>query len=230
MSAPVQLDIVKASAELKILREFVDFVNRQVGVYCDCLAGFEGNKVRIERQVVRVNRPVSRRVENDQPVIVYASVEDPTRPKAIHHRIIRADEFINANSEAGFNEEQVCWSIIVFLFAYWDEEVRPRIAAIRGIPPNNVRVDALGDLRILRNSIVHNSGVIAATEHIRLKILSGICDPDAKISLKHEQMYAIFVAIQQAIGSVILEYTGHLPGAPKPEEIVKVAITTGDRS
>ena len=33
-----QIDMDKALAELPILRDFIDFVNRQVGVYSDCLA------------------------------------------------------------------------------------------------------------------------------------------------------------------------------------------------
>ena len=44
------MDMKKTLAEVDILRAFIDFVNKQVGVYCDCLASFEGNKVRIERQ------------------------------------------------------------------------------------------------------------------------------------------------------------------------------------
>jgi hypothetical protein len=113
------MDMTKALAELEVLRGFIDFLNRQVGVYCDCLSGFESNRVRIERQVARVTRPSSQRIENGQPVIVWASVEDPTHPDVIHQRIIRADEFIRVNSEAGFNEQQVCWSIIVFIYTYW---------------------------------------------------------------------------------------------------------------
>ncbi len=31
------MDMSKAIDELPILRDFIDFVNRQVGVYCDCL-------------------------------------------------------------------------------------------------------------------------------------------------------------------------------------------------
>jgi hypothetical protein len=80
----LHMDMTKALAELDVLRGFIDFVNRQVGVYCDCLAGFDGNKVRVARQVARVTRPVSRRIENGQPVIVWASLEDPTRPDVIH--------------------------------------------------------------------------------------------------------------------------------------------------
>jgi hypothetical protein len=43
-------------------------------------------------------------------------------------------------------------------------------------------------------------------------------------------MHTIFVAIKSAIGSLILEYTAHLPGAPKPEDIVDIAVQNTGRS
>ena len=208
--------IEKAKAELEVLRGFIDFVNCQVGVYSDCLASIEGNKVRVERQVARISRPTSRHIKNGQPVITWASVEDPSSPDVIQHRIIRADEFIRVNSEGSFNEQQVCWSIIVFLFAYWDEEVRPKIARIRGVKPGDVKINALGDLRILRKSIVHNGGVLTATDHAKLRVLSGTCKPNAKIARYHDDMHKIFVAVKQAIAQLILDYTGDFPGAPRP--------------
>jgi hypothetical protein len=218
------MDMTKALAELDILRGFIDFVNRQVGVYCDCLSSFYGNKVRVERQVARVTYPASRHVDNGQPIVVWASLEDPTRPDVIHHRIIRADEFIASNSEADFNEQQVCWSIIVFIFAYWDEEIRPQIAKIRGVETNKVQVDALGDLRILRKSIIHNGGILAGTDHAKLRVIGGICRAGVRIAPTHDEMHKIFVEIKRAIGSLILEYSGHLPGAPKPEDLVDIEI------
>jgi hypothetical protein len=218
------MDTEKAQAELVVLREFIDFVNRQVGVYCDCLSGFQGNKVRIERQMPRLLRPTSRRIQDGQPVVMYASVEDPARPEVLHHRIIRADEFMNVNSEAGFNEQQICWSIIVFLFAYWDEEIRPRIADVRRVKPNDVKIDALGDLRLLRRSIVHNAGIITAEDHAKLKVMADVCRPNERIAPKHDDMHRIFVLVKQAIAKLMLDYSGHLPGAPKAEEIVSVAI------
>jgi hypothetical protein len=222
--------IDKILAELEILRGFIDFVNRQVGVYCDCLSSFQGNKVRIERQVARESRPKSGRIENGQTIIMRASLEDPARPDVIHQRIIRTDEFITANSEAQFNEQQVCWAIIVFVFAYWDEEIRPQIAKIRGVKPNDVKIDAFGDLRILRKNIVHNRGLLPAADHAKLKLISAVCQADTKISLTHDQMHTVFVAIKSAIGSLILEHTGHLPGTPEPKEIVDVAIQNTGRS
>jgi hypothetical protein len=223
------MDKTRALAELEVLRGFIDFVNHQVGVYSDCLSSFQGNKVRIERQAARVSRPVSRRIENGQTIIMRASLEDPALPDVIHQRIIRTDEFITANSEAGFNEQQVCWSIIVFIFAYWDEKIRPQIAEIRGVKKDEVRINAFGDLRILRISILHHGGVLEAADHAKLKVFTDICQAGAKISLTHAQMRTLFVAIKSAIGSLILEYSAHLPGAPKPEDIVDVAVQNTGR-
>jgi hypothetical protein len=217
-------DNEKAKEELPFLRAFIDFVNQQVGVYCDCLASFDGNKVRIERQIPRVQRPSGRRIEGGRPVIVCASVEDLASPDVIHHRIIRADEFVSANSEAGFNEQQLCWSIIVFIFAYWDEEIRPAIAKVRSVTPNEVMLDELGDLRILRKSIIHNGGTMSAAEYSKLKIMRSLCRPNEKIVLTHDQMHQVFILVKQAIGRLVLEYTGHLPGAPDANEITGIAI------
>ncbi|HTB02470.1 MAG TPA: hypothetical protein VK804_18545 [Bradyrhizobium sp.] len=211
-------------AELDILRDFIDFINQQVGVYCDCLSGFEGNKVRIERQISRVTRPTSRRIEEGQPVIVWTSLEDPSRPDIIHNKITRSDEFIRANSEAGFNERQICWSIIVFIFAHWDEKVRPEIANMRGVQPNDVRINALGDLRILRKSIVHNEGVISAEDYRKIKKMADLFSPNATINLDHDQMHKLFIFLKQAIAELILHHTGDLPGAPKASDLTDIAI------
>jgi hypothetical protein len=217
-------DFDKAVAELPILREFIEFVNQQVGVYMDCLVGFRGNTVRVERQVARINRQTGVRVEKGRPVMVYESMEDPTSPPVIHHRITRSEDFLAANAEGGFNERHVRWSIIVFLFAYWDEQVRPAIAAVRGVDPKDVKVDALGDLRIIRNSIVHNKGVLSAADHAKLKKMRALVKPDAVITLSHDGMHSVFVAVKQAISEIILTYAGDLPGAPDPSQIVGVAI------
>jgi hypothetical protein len=218
------IDFDKAEAELIVLRRFIDFINRQLGVYMDCLSGFAGNKIRIERQVARILHPRRERNASSENVVMYASLEDPARPDVIHHRIIRSDEFIAVNSESAFNEQQVCWAIVVFIFAYWDEEVRPEIARIRGVEPDEIKLDAFGDLRILRKAIVHNGGVITTREHAKLRLLSGIVRPEVVLAHSHDEMHQIFIALKQAIAQIILHYTGHLPGAPCAEEIVDFAI------
>lgn len=204
----MSIDFAKAEAELPILRDFVEFVNNQVGVYMDCLAGFQGNTVRIERQIARINRASDVRIEEGRPVIVYACLEDPTSPPVIHHRVMRAQDFLGVNLEAGFNEQQVCWSIIVFLFAFWDEQVRPKLAAVRGVDQHDVKVDALGDLRHIRHAIVHNKGVLPSAKHAKLKKMAALFKPDAKIALSHAQMHTLFVTVKRAISEIILHLHG----------------------
>lgn len=218
------MDNQKFEAELKILRELIDFLNRQVGVYCDCLSSFEGNKIRVERQVARVNFPTEHVLRNGVTTIVSSSVEDPTHPDIIIHRLVKSNEFLNQNSERGFNERQICWAIVLLMFAFWDEDLRPKIATIRGVKTNDVRVDAFGDLRLLRNCIAHNRGVLSASDHKSMKIMGLLCEPAKLFSPSHDQMHKIFIALKNAIGTLILSHVGHLPGAPDAKTIVGVAI------
>jgi len=220
------MDHQKINAELDVLREFIDFVNRQVGVYCDCLSGFQGNKVRVERQMPRLLRPTSRSIVDGQPVITHVSVEDPGSPDVLIQRTIRAEEFNNVNSEAGYNEQQVCWAIIVFIFATWDEEIRPRIAHIRGVEPNTILLDEMGDLRTLRRAIIHNGGIVAASEHAKLTAMADLCRSDAKLALTHDQMHTVFVHVKRSISRLMIGHFSHLPGAPDPASIVDVGISS----
>lgn len=218
------VDFKKATAELPFLRDFIDFVNKQAGVYMDCLAGFEGNTARITRQIPRVNRPTGREIRNGEPTIVWTAFEDPGAPDVIVNTVSRAEDYLAANAEAGFNEQQVCWSIIVFIFAYWDEEIRPALAEVRGVNSNDIMVDALGDLRILRKAIIHNKGIVATKEYAKLKKMSALAEPDVKLTFTHDQMHQLFVFIKQAIGEIIAFYAGNLPGAPDMSKIRGIAI------
>lgn len=217
-------DASKFSEELPLLRSMIDFLNKQIGVYVDSQSSFAGNKVRVERQVARVLRASGRKIEDGRSVIVSTSVEDPSSPDIIIHRLIRADEYLAANSELGYNQQQVCWSAIVFVYAYWDEFVRPKIASIRGVETKAVVIDEFGDLRTLRRHIVHAKGHLPASEHAKLKVMGALCRPDEQISLTHDQMHHMIIYLKQGVMRLILEYTSNLSGAPDPKDVRGLAI------
>ena len=141
-----------------IIRDYVDFVNRQVGVYVDAMAGFENVRVRTERRVQR--RTGMRTNEKGEQIVVWSSYEDPTRPEIIHNRIVRANEYIAVNSSGGTNERQLSQAIIVFLVTYWESSIRPRLAEALGVATNDVKSSVMGDLTIVRNAILHSKGII----------------------------------------------------------------------
>ncbi len=214
-----------------VVREYIDFVNKQVGAYMDALAGFAGHHARVERQVHRVNRPV--RFEVDQAghqVVVWASYEDPTKPDVIHNRIVRAEDYLAANAPNGSNEQQHARAIVVFLFTYWEDEIRPRLVAAKAVPVSEIRGDAMGDLRILRNVILHARGILRSDKHAELKKLGSLFAVDQPLNLSYETMHAIFVAVKQECGKLLFDWLGVTDAPVKPEEIVDLAIQRGQRS
>ena len=208
-----------------VIREYIDFVNRQVGVYMDALAGFAGHHTRVERQVHRINRAVNSHIDNTgQRVVVYASYEDPSQPDVIHNRIIRASDYIAANSKDGSNAQQHSQAVLVFLFTYWEDEIRPRLATSKSVELQEINSDIMGDLRILRHAILHAKGILRTSEHKRLKKLKETFVVDQPIHISYKNMHQIFVLIKQDCARMLLEWLSVKDAPIRPEDIVDVAI------
>jgi len=208
-----------------IIREYIDFINAQVGVYMDALAGFAGHHTKVERQVHRVNRQRSTKLDKEgNKVVVWASYEDPTQPDIIHNRIIRANDYIQANSPHGSNERQHSQAILVFLFTYWEDEIRPRLAKSINKENNDIRSDIMGDLRILRNVILHSKGIIKNDKYKELKKLSDMFSINEPVHPEYDDMHKIFVYIKQDCARMLFEFLGTIPPGFTHEDIVDVAI------
>ena len=210
----------------EIVRELIDFVNLQSGVYMDALAGFSKNRTRVERQVHRITRPThAQRNDRGERVVVWTSYEDPTKPDVIVNRITPAEEYVHANSPNGDNEQQLARSIVIFIYTFWELEIRPRLAAGSGVAETDIRSDIMGDLRIIRNTILHTKGRIEADRHRSLRILGDMCPPGRDVEIPYEQMHRIFVLIKQECARIIMNWAGANDTAPaKPEEFKDVAI------
>ena len=212
-----------------VVRDYIDFVNELVGTYMDALAGFAGHHARVERQVHRVLRKVSKRNENGETVIVHASYEDPSKPDIIHNRIVRAEDYLDANRLGGSNEQRHAKAIVMFLFTYWEDEIRPRLGKAKGVAPNKISSNIMGDLRILRHAILHAKGVLKAEEHRRLKVVGGMFPRGEEIHLGYEDMHRLFVLIKQDCARLMYEWLGVPNPAAASEELVDVAIQNAPR-
>ena len=210
-----------------VMRDYLDFLNQQIGMYIDALSGFEGNVARVETQVHRVNRPVERKFENGLPTIVWASYEDPTQPDVIHNRISRAEDYIAANAKAGLNEQQHARAILIFIFTYWEDEIRPRLAAAAGVDLNSIRSNIHGDLRILRHAVLHAKGRVSPEEWRRLKVLGPLVEKEAPLNLPTDVMQKIFVYVKQDCVRLLYEWLGIKDAPVQPDEIKGFAIQLG---
>lgn len=213
-----------------IVRDFIDFVNAQVGVYMDALAGFAGHKTKVERQIHRVTRPMEHKTEkNGSKVVVWTSYEDPSQPDVIHNRIIRAVDYVQANSPRGANERQHSQAILVFLFTYWEDEIRLRLAKSTGKDINEIRSDIMGDLRVIRNVILHSKGVIKDEKHKELKKLASMFAVNEQVHPSYDDMHKVFVFIKQDCARMLFEHIGVVPVGFSNEDLKDVAIQNAKR-
>lgn len=65
--------------------------------------------------------------------MIHTTVEDPTNPDVIVNSIRLSSEFLSANAINGSNEQQLSKAIIVFIYAYWDDVTRYRLAKAQGV-------------------------------------------------------------------------------------------------
>lgn len=208
-----------------IIREYIDFVNQEVGVYMDALAGFAGHRTRVERQVHRVNRPVHSSTDaQGLPVMVWASYEDPSKPDVIHNRIIRAEDYMAANANGGSNEQQHAKAIVIFLYTYWEDEIRPRLAASQNVERENIRSDVMGDLRIIRHAILHTKSIIPLGRYKALKKMQDLFVPEKPILLPYDNMQQVFIRIKQGCAELLFESLGITDPPAKPSDIKDFAI------
>ena len=209
-----------------IIREYIDFVNNQVGVYMDALAGFAGHKVRIERQVHRISKASGIRIDEcGNKVVMRTSYEDPTQPDVIHNRIIRTKEYIAANDSGGTNEQQLAQALLIFIFTFWEDEIRPRLSISKRVDPKEIESDIMGDLRILRNVILHSKGVIRPDKYKSLKLIQYMFKENEKVYVSYENMHKIFVLIKQDCARIMYEWLGVTEDAPvQPEDLTDITI------
>ena len=208
-----------------VIREYIDFVNQQIGVYMDALAGFEGHRIRVGRQVHRVNRAT--KIPKDrggETAVVWICYEDPTKPDVILNHIIRADDYIAANSIGGVNEQQQARSFLIFIFTYWEDEIRPRLSSAKGIKLNEIQSDIMGDLRILRHAILHAKSIVRKDEYNRLKKLQYMFQADKVMHISYEDMHQICILIKQDLARMLFDYLGVKDAPVRPEEIDGLAI------
>lgn len=215
-----------------IVKEFIDFVNLQVGVYMNSIAGFSGAKILMERQRARVLRAQSRKMDarGDQ-VITHESFEDPQRPDVVHSRIVTANDFIKENSPGGVNQRQLSYSVIVFIYTYWEVEVRPRLAKAAEKDENSITCDIMGDLRCIRNSVLHAKGVFTPEWHGKLVLLKDCFAVGEQIEISYELMHQIFVKIKQGCAKLIFEWLGVDPeGRFDIDQLKEFAIQKGGKN
>lgn len=87
---------------------------------------------------------------------------------------IPIQDLLEGLKEGGDFDNQHAKAVIVFIYHIWEGYYRGRIAESLRVKTANVSCDLLGDLREIRNSIIHNNSIIEGKTLEKLSFLPGI--------------------------------------------------------
>jgi len=149
----------------KELNEFEAIVDLIYGTYLDSKGGFrllikeitEHQEKQLEN--LKQTRPHLASMEFlDSTPRLYCE-GDPNVPGAgvLHQCSLR--EYKERNSETGTNARFIGNMSIIAIYQYWEDHFREKIADALGRKKNDISSPIMGDLRLLRQSIVHHRGV-----------------------------------------------------------------------
>ncbi len=91
-------------------------------------------------------------------------------PNSITRHICTKRQLMERNSNEGINRKILGNLIIVQIYQYWEDVFRGKIADACRLEKKRVVNDIFGDIRLLRNAIVHNNGYLTIDSVNGIKI------------------------------------------------------------
>ena len=140
--------------------------------------------------------------------ITYKSICGVDITPALLSPVMKQGDVLSRNSPGGQNEIVIGQQCIVSVYSYWEEYLRLEIAKAKGlvaeeasltnqvkeILAEHLSFDIWGDIRHLRNSIVHNNGMATKECGKETKIFKWFKEGES-ISLPYNIMRRIFLEI-----------------------------------
>ncbi len=146
---------------LDLLSEFRCVVDSIYGVYLDSTRGFyllkeQHNK---EQQLaIKMLATTAPDLANigylDKQKAVYGRGA-PNKPNSVILHTCSQAELRARNEERGANHKFIANMCLVAIYQYWEDRYRGAIASALGFEKKDVYSDVMGDIRLLRKSIIH---------------------------------------------------------------------------
>lgn len=141
--------------------------------------------------------------EANQTMLVGNTPPEQGRPQAT----IRMQDLVAFSSKDGSFTDTLAKSLIVLLYSEWDELYRHRFAKDIAVEASAVRSDLMGDIRQIRNWIVHNKSVIGNKP---LKVLPWQLSAGSLLTISEN----CFVQFMDQLNEMQVYVAGAQPGNP----------------
>jgi hypothetical protein len=197
------------TALVETTKEFAVRLNALFGFYLDSAEGFRANVSKISKAQEMSAHLVSDLAELDQ-LPFFIGQGDPNEPNNVMLHQTTQGQFKTRNDTGGSNYRLLSHIFIVFLFELWEEEYRLRIATWLSIEKNELTLPILGDLRHLRNAVLHHRGVLTEKTHTKLEAIGGL-EVGQVINFTEDDIVQLVRRIKAALDELVRSATGTDP-------------------
>ncbi len=185
------------------LVDFENLVTSICGIYWMSTGGYrasieEMNQAQ-EKQIrqLRTKNPRFANMEFVDSLPCMYCEGDPNLPSAVVLYSCSQKEYKEMNRENGSNWQFIGKMCVITIYQYWEDYFRPEIARQLGVKRDDIVSDIMGDLRLIRHSIVHHGGV-ALKEVENCKILQWFREGD-EISIDENKFKKIIFFVKKSI-------------------------------
>ena len=191
------------------LLAFARVVDGLYGHYLDSTTGFVANERMVADSQRRPLAGLPLGANRDELSFHYGN-GDPNDPKsrALHRTTQGA--YKARNAKGGANHIRAGQLLVVLLYEYWESEHRSKVAMVLGVDRDVLKVPFIGDLRLLRQDVIHHQGIVRPETVKKLEVLGGFTQ-DAAIALSGEQVEDLIVGLKAALDELAVQY-----GVPNP--------------
>ncbi|MBA2422153.1 MAG: hypothetical protein H0V61_02870 [Chitinophagales bacterium] len=198
------VDINKLELEVK---NYVLVVDDLYGHYLDSTAGFSNNVRMIENAQNQIRSPGT---DLDELIIYYTNAS-PNDPKNQMQHQTTQGNCKRRNATGGKNFLRAAQILIVLIFEYWDSEYRNRIAAALGYEDaSELKIPLIGDIRLLRQDIIHHQSIITAKTIKRLEVITGL-SVNSELSLATFQVESLLRDVKECLDELVVKAGGKDP-------------------
>ena len=179
------------------IKEYRDIVDAIWGTYLDSTLGFSKVKSMIEEIQAMSNEDIE---YLDRNISFTYGKGDPNSPDAIPLHTCTQGKIKQRNGENGDNFKFIGNMSLISIYQYWEDCYRGKIAEEKGVCKNDIKSDIMGDLRLIRISIVHHKG-IALKEVENCKKLKWYNEND-KIFIDQKKLEEILIEIDEMLNDL----------------------------
>lgn len=155
----------------QIVAEFLYVVDAVFGVYLDAITGFRLLAEKIEMAQGQMladfkkTDPEKANVEYLDSVSFTYGKGDPNTTDAVLLHERTQGQVKAQNKEGAQNYRFMGNMFVITVYQYWEDHYRARLAEALGMKKNALKAPIMGDLRLLRQAIIHHHGV--ATKDVK---------------------------------------------------------------